>query len=46
MTEPKPFSFENRDKEMIQKKQEKIQKAHEEEEKVILLFLLIAKCTR
>ena len=38
MTEPEPFSFESRDKKMIQKKQEKILKAHEEEQKVFLMF--------
>eukprot|EP00794_Sanderia_malayensis_P018772 gene18772-20663_t len=32
-TEPKPFSFETRDKAMLQKKQEKIQKILEDEEK-------------
>jgi len=33
LTEPEPFSFESRDKEMIHKKQEKILKVYEEEKK-------------
>ena len=40
ITEPKPFSFESRDKQMAQKKQEKIKKVYEEEEKVNHMILI------
>jgi len=40
-TEIKPFSFDERDKEMFARKEEKIQKVFEEEKKVKFLLSLI-----
>lgn len=44
ITEPKPFSFESRDKQMVQKKQEKMKKVYEEEEKVNMILISLLDC--
>ena len=40
-TAPKPFSFEEKDKERWQKKEGKIQDVYKEEEKVNVLYLVL-----